>query len=275
MTDAPRPQREHEPIPLEPAIAPPRLPGEVIVRETAHDLIDALATDFHVHCLNCAAAFGAFHMALSGGSTPLPFYRQLLFDPQHRALPWDKTHLWIVDERRVPFDDERSNYGALRDMFVEHSGMARKHAHPMDPARDDADIAYEAELVRELSARGRHKDRLDFVLLGMGDDAHTASLFPRTPPVLEKRRLVRMNDGPNVTPPPRVTMTLPLINAARFVAVLVTGAKKRETIARVQRAFEREPAPSDAAVNDLPVLGVRPLAGELRWYLDADACPNE
>lgn len=266
----------HEPLSLEQGAAPPRLPGEVIVRETPEDLFDALAADFHMHALNCAKAFGGFHMALSGGSTPMPFYKQLLFDPQHRSLPWAQTHLWIVDERRVPFDDEKSNYGALRDIFVEHSGMPRSHAHPMDPLRDDADVAYEAEVVRELSARGRGRDRLDFVLLGMGDDAHTASLFPRTAPVREKRRLVRMNDGPGVTPPPRVTMTLPLLNASRFVAVLVTGAKKRGTIARVQRAFERERTSVDESVIDeLPILGVRPLAGDLRWYLDAAACPGE
>lgn len=272
---ADRPAHDHEPFSLEPSVAPPRLPGEVIVRETPNDVFDALAADFHMHCLNCAKAFDSFHMALSGGSTPMPFYKQLLFDPQHRALPWDKAHLWIVDERRVPFEDEKSNYGALRDIFVEHSGMPRSHAHPMNPERDDADIAYEAEVVSTLSARGRHRDRLDFVLLGMGDDAHTASLFPRTAPVLEKRRLVRMNEGKGVTPPPRITMTLPLINAARFVAVLVIGKKKRETIARVQRAFERENTPSDSLVMDLPILGVRPMAGDLRWYLDADACPSE
>lgn len=271
----PRAHGEHEAFSLQPGATPPRLPGQVIVRETAHDLYDALASDFHMHCLNCATAFGSFHMALSGGSTPIPFYQQLLFDPQHRALPWDKAHLWIVDERRVPFDDERSNYGALRDIFVEHSGMPRSHAHPMDPSSDHADIAYESELVRVLSARGRQKDRLDFVLLGMGDDAHTASLFPGTPPVLEKRRLVRMNQGAGVTPPPRITMTLPLINAARFVAVLVTGAKKRDTVARIQQSFERERTVSDAVVSELPILGVRPLAGDLRWYLDAEACPQE
>jgi 6-phosphogluconolactonase/glucosamine-6-phosphate isomerase/deaminase len=83
-----------------------------------------------------------------------------------------------------------------------------------------------------------------------------------------------MNDGKGVTPPPRITMTLPLINAARFVAVLVIGKKKRETIARIQRAFERENNASDSLVMDLPILGVRPLAGDLRWYLDAEACPE-
>lgn len=260
-------------IPLEHAVTPPALPGEVVVRDTPHDVFDALAADFHMHALNCARAFGSFHIALSGGSTPLPFYQQLMYDPQHRSLPWDKTHLWVVDERRVPFEDERSNYAMLRDIFVEHSGMARSHAHPMDPHRDDADIAYESKIVHELSSRGRGLDRLDFVLLGMGDDAHTASLFPHTPPVRETRRLVRMNDGPGVTPPARITMTLPLLNASRFVAVLVIGKKKRDTLSRVAQAFEREPRPADpTTVDELPILGVRPLGGELRWYLDAEAC---
>ena len=132
----------------------------------------------------------------------------------------------------------------LRDIFVEHSGMVRSHAHPMDPLRDDADIAYEAKIVHELSARGRGLDRLDFVLLGMGDDAHTASLFPRTPPLRETRRLVRMNDGPGVTPPARITMTFPLINASRFVAVLVVGRKKRDTRPRGRRRSSRAARPT-------------------------------
>lgn len=250
---------------------PPTLPGEVIVRESDDDLLDALAADFMVHAINCVREFGSFHAALSGGSTPMPFYQRLMIDPDYRSVPWDRTHVWIVDERRVPHDDQRSNFGQIREILVDHSGIPASHVHPIMADEPDADVRYEHELVRVLAARGEGRDRLDFVLLGMGADGHTASLFPRSPALAERRRLVRINAGPTVTPPDRVTMTLPLINASRFIAVLVTGDAKRAAIDRVARR--------DGTTEDLPILGVTPLvgnrpgAGALRWYLDRAACP--
>jgi 6-phosphogluconolactonase len=103
----------------------------------------------------------------------------------------------------------------------------------------------------------------------MGADGHTASLFPRSPALDAAGRLVLINAGPTVTPPDRVTMTFDLLNASRFVGVMITGQKKRAIVARI--AASRDGA--RRAVQDLPVLGIHPLAGELRWYLDAAACP--
>lgn len=241
------------------------LAGTVVVKRDADEVIDALATDLLLHAINCVKAFESFHIALSGGSTPMPLYQRLMIDPSFRAFPWSHTHLWIVDERRVPFEDERSNFGAIRELIVDHSGIPKSHVHPMDTSRDDADVAYERELVSALAARGPGMDRLDFCLLGMGADAHTASLFPRSPALRETRRFVRLNDGPTVTPPPRITLTLPIINATRFIAVLVTGEAKRPTLQRVAAAHQ--------PTEDLPIASVRPIGGELRWYLDRAASP--
>jgi len=112
----------------------------------------------------------------------------------------------------------------------------------------------------------------------MGGDAHTASLFPHSPAQLDGQnpaRLVRINSGPKVTPPDRVTMTYPLINAARFVAVMVTGESKKATIERVVNATAGAPkdGPTAEQIADMPILGIRPKAGEMRWYLDEGACP--
>lgn len=260
-----------DPFSIAPAPRPPVLPGDVIVRNTLDDLIDALAADLYLHAHNCVRAFGSFHLALSGGSTPLPLYRRLMYDPAYRDLPWSHAHLWIVDERRVPFDDDRSNFGAISGLIVDQSGIPESHVHPIHACDDDADVRYERELVQSLAQRGQGRDRLDYVLLGMGADGHTASLFPRSPALREMRRLARINTGPTVTPPDRVTMTLPLINASRFIAVMVTGDSKRDTIARVVRGAES--SNDGARIDELPILGVRPIGGALRWYLDADACP--
>jgi 6-phosphogluconolactonase/glucosamine-6-phosphate isomerase/deaminase len=159
----------------------------------------------------------------------------------------------------------------IRELIVEHSDIPREQVHPMHATDDDADRAYERELREHLGWREKGHDRLDFVVLGMGGDAHTASLFPHSPALQEKERLVVINAGPNVTPPDRVTMTYSLLNASRFLGVLVTGEKKREAIARVIAA---QRASNADAREELPIVGINPLAGELRWYLDRAACPQ-
>lgn len=265
MTNADPQKVELSPLEPAPALPRPALRGSVIVREAPEDLVDALAADLFFQAKACVRSFGDFHIALSGGSTPEPLYRRLMYDPNYRELPWKRTHLWIVDERCVPFDDDRSNFKMIREILVEHSDIPREQVHPIEATAPDADTRYEATLREHLAWREKGHDRLDYILLGMGADGHTASLFPRSPALDARDRLAVMNTGPMVTPPDRVTMTLELINASRLVAVMVTGEKKRDAVARA--VARRESA------RDLPVLGVAPLAGELRWYLDRRACP--
>jgi len=257
---------DFNPYELVPHPDSPDLPGTVIVRDTPEDVLEVLGADLYVQAKACIRGFGDFHMALSGGSTPEPFYRKLMSDPSLRDFPWKKTHLWIVDERRVPFEDELSNFGMIRQIIVQHSDIPGDQVHPMQAERDDADVRYEDELRSALEWREKGHDRLDFVLLGMGNDGHTASLFPRSPALSADGRLVVFNDGPSVTPPDRVTMTYSLLNASRFIAVLVYGQHKRGTIERV--------AGRKAEPKDLPILGIEPLAGDVRWYLDQAACPE-
>lgn len=247
-----------------PSLVGPPLPGEVFVAETLDQLLDLLAAELVVQALACQRKFGDFELALSGGSTPLPLYERLMYDPNCRQIPWPRTHLWLVDERCVPPDDARSNFRMINETIVQHSGIPREQVHPIDALSDSADGDYESQLRDVLQWRQRGQDRLDFVLLGMGADGHTASLFPHNAVLNESRRLVRCVDEDSADPPRRVTMTFPLINAARMIAILVTGAAKAETIARVARG--------DASVEQLPITGVRPAKGELKWFLDAAAC---
>jgi 6-phosphogluconolactonase len=262
----------------------PRLPGSVIVRESVDELVDAVAADILVHAANCVRAFGDFHLALSGGSTPLPVYRRMMYDPNIRDFPWGRTHVWVVDERRVPFDDDRSNFKMINELIGDHSGIPPEQLHPIFALADDADVQYENLLRQVLAWREPGHDRLDYVLLGMGADGHTASLFPYSPALRDEdpepgqqARLVKINAGPTVTPPERVTMTYRLLNASRFVGVMVTGAAKRATVAKVAAAARSAPPNAGALgglVEQLPILGIQPVGGELRWYLDYDACPE-
>lgn len=247
----------------EPTLPHPPLPGEVAVARDADALIDLVAAELLVHALNCVRTFGDVHIALSGGSTPLPLYERLMYDPNLRSFPWNRTHLWMVDERCVAFDDPKSNFGHIREIIVNHSGIPPEQVHPMLATRDDADVLYERELREHLGWREKGQDRLDYVLLGMGDDGHTASLFPGHEALDETERLVRRCTGPKVTPPDRVTLTYPTLNAARFTAILVVGAGKAPTIARVARGNDD--------FHTLPIKGIRPLGGTVKWYLDGAA----
>lgn len=265
-------------IPLEEAISPPKLPGKVVLRPTEDEIIDALAAEILLLAIQCVRQIGDFHIALSGGSTPMPLYRRLMYDPAYRQLPWARTHLWIVDERRVPFEDDRSNYGHLHDVIVSHSGIPPQNVHPIQATAEDADTRYEQELRTSLARREPGFQRLDFILLGMGNDAHTASLFPHSPALFDtpgaEPRLAKINAGPRVTPPDRVTMTYETINSARQIAVMVVGEGKRATIERVSRAYTENQASGTLPYEELPILGVRPRSGELRWFMDAAACPR-
>ena len=235
---------------------PPPLPGSVVVRKDTDDLIDVLGSELVLHAKTCVRAFGDFHLALSGGSTPEPLYKRLMYDPPLRELPWKRTHLWIVDERRVPPTDDRSNYKMIREYIVDHSGIPEDQVHPVPVELDDPATAYERTLREVLGWREKGHDRLDCCLLGMGGDAHTASLFPHSPALGETERLIALNEGPHVTPPPRVTMTYRLINASRLVAVLVTGRGERETLAKVAAG-----AGGGGSIKDMPILGINPVGG--------------
>lgn len=262
------------PIVEDTPVRAPRLGGQVVVRRDVESVIDAMAADLLFQAMACVRKFGDFHLALSGGSTPEPLYRRLMVDPLYRDLPWARTHVWIVDERRVPFDDERSNFKMIKEFIGDHSGIPRSQVHPMHATRETADTDYERELREHLGWREKGHDRLDFVVLGMGADAHTASLFPGSPALTATGRLAVINAGPTVTPPDRVTMTFELLNASRFVGVMVTGEKKAATVARLEQAVAGGGGGATLGVGEMPILGVRPLAGDMRWYLDAAACPR-
>jgi 6-phosphogluconolactonase len=255
------------PIEVDSGPAKPQLPGTVILRETLDELIDAIAVDLLFQAKGCVRAFGDFHLALSGDPVAEPLYLRLMYDPNFRDFPWKKTHLWVVEERRVPFDDDRSRFKCISEIIVDHSGIPREQVHPIFAMAEEPDADYQRRIQECLEWREKGQDRLDYLLLVLGPDGSAAGLAPLSPALDEEDRLAAVNTGPTVPPPGLVTMTRRLINGSRFIAVLAAGPDAREPIARVQAR--------DSSEAELPITGIHPLAGEMRWYLDWPACPEQ
>lgn len=221
----------------------------------------AVAERFAELAREAAEAGKAFFAALSGGSTPRLAY-QLLAEPS-RAVPWSAIHLFQVDERFVPPDDEESNYRMLRQSLLDRAGVPAENVHrirtetgtPLEAARE-----YEKELRQVFVPPGGGPPRFDLILLGLGADGHTASLFPGSPALEERARWVAADFVQKLLAW-RVTLTLPVLNAAREIIFLVSGAEKAETFRRVVRGLEQR----------LPAERVRPFDGRLLWYADAAA----
>jgi len=262
-----------DPYDIAPPLPQPALPREVIVRASLEDLRDALASDLLFQAKACVRSFGDFHLALSGGSTPEPLYKRLMYDQRVRDFPWIKTHLWQVDERCVPHDHDQSNWKMISGILLDHSDIPTAQTHPMPVLDPEGDLAYERQLRDALEWRERGHDRLDYVLLGMGNDLHTASLFPGSVALdAPAGRLAVFNDGSGVVPPKRMTLTYEMLNASRFLAIMVTGPAKRDAIARLVANTLDPHTPLDP--HQAPVLGIQPLGGVVRWYLDRAACPE-
>jgi 6-phosphogluconolactonase len=219
-------------------------------------VVDDPAAEVADLLVDVAAAGG--HVALSGGSTPRRAYELAA----QTDADLSAATLWLGDERVVPPEDERSNLRLVQKSLCERLPEERRpRLMPVDTTLgpEAAAAAYET-LLRE--SLGNHP-RIDLALMGLGPDAHTASLFPGKPAVEETRRLVAGVPVAGMEPQvPRVTLTLPLFNAAREVVFLVTGADKAEA---VRRAFGDPPDPSAPAAH------VRPGAGTLRLVLDTAA----
>ncbi|MBE9178425.1 6-phosphogluconolactonase [Oculatella sp. LEGE 06141] len=201
---------------------------------------------------------GRFTIALSGGSTPKPLYEAIAT----QSLPWDKIHVFWGDERYVPADHPDSNERMARQAWLDQVPIpaANIHAMPTDEA-DPVDAAqkHEQQLQQFFQLQPGQFPTLDLILLGIGDDAHTASLFPHTEALQVHDRLITVG---NKDGQPRITFTAPLINHARCVAFMVAGASKQTALSQIF-------APT-ADEMTYPARLIQP-EGELWWLLDQAA----
>ncbi len=222
---------------------------------------------------------GRFVVALSGGSTPRALY-QLMATPRYaRRIDWSNVHVCFGDERCVPPDDAQSNYRMTRDTLLDHVPIAAAHIHRMrgeDPPLASA-LAYEAELrslfasptsaappakAQPIEAPPTDAPCFDLVLLGLGVDGHTASLFPHGDAVRESSRWVVAEKVSSVAMW-RISLTPPLINRSRQVLFLVAGAEKAEAVREVLSGH-RDP-------DQWPAQAIAPRHGRTTWLLDVSA----
>jgi 6-phosphogluconolactonase len=227
------------------AITPVVVPGpaelaEAAVRWTADHLRAAVAQR------------GACFWALAGGETPRGCYVRLAQPPYRDALPWQSVFVYWSDERQVPLDDPASNYAMAKTALLDHVPIPPEQVFPL--------VGDPTPALRRIPADDRGRPRFDIIHLGLGEDGHTASLFPGSAALEETQALVaRVHNAPK-PPPERLTLTLPVINAARAVLVMVQGASKKDALARV---LARDTA--------LPASHVAPANGELQLLVDRAA----
>jgi 6-phosphogluconolactonase len=247
---------------------------QTIVKTNAEDVAIA-AKDWLIDSIReSISARGKCSIALSGGSTPKRMY-QLIAESSLDELDWSKVTLIWGDERNVPHDHVDSNYRMVREAWLDHCDPSKPttvpHALPVRIAVDSPERAaaeYELLVRRALSDgddNGSEFPNIDIVLLGLGDDAHTASLFPETEALDETKRMFVANFVPKFSAY-RLTLTAPAINSARTVAFLVCGQSKRPAVEVVLHG-SRHP-------SEYPAQLIEPKQGRLLWFLDTSAHPE-
>jgi 6-phosphogluconolactonase len=206
-----------------------------------------------------------FRIALSGGSTPKTLFTKLASDPDFKKqMPWKSTHFFWSDERTVPPDHSDSNFRMAREAMFKHVDVSETQIHRIHAEMEDPNRAaqeYENEIRQHFNLNAPQLPEFDLILLGMGPDGHTASLFPGTDALREQKRLVVSNWVPKFNTH-RITFTVPLINAASTVMFLVCGEDKAATLKAVLEG------PDDPEV--FPSQLIKP-AGDLIWFVDQAA----
>ncbi len=239
---------------------------EVQVQADLDELSRAAASELLRQARRSVQAQGLFSLALSGGSTPKSLYSLLVDDSYFRAeVPWEKTHFFWGDERHVPPGHLESNYRMAQEAMLSRVPVPSGNIHRIkaeDPNAQRATEEYEETLRAFFRLRAGKFPRFDLVLLGMGADGHTASLFPGTEALRERKHLVVANWVEKFHAY-RITMTLPVLNRAAMVLFLVSGEEKAETLRRVMvEKRGKDPFPSQL---------IRPAQGRLLWLVDRAA----
>lgn len=228
---------------------------------TPADLFHAAAEEFIRVGRTAIGAQGRFTVALSGGSTPRGLHTQLAKD--YAGFSWNRTFVFIGDERYVPPDHPDSNYRMANETLVAQVAIPPENVHRVHTELPDAQQAaaeYEADVRKFFQLRAGEFPRFDLILLGLGPDGHTASLFPGTEGLKQQTKLVIANWVEKLNSF-RISFTYPVLNNAAEVMFMVSGSDKADAVRGVQKG----------TTPSLPAQGVQPANGKLIWMLDEAA----
>ena len=237
---------------------------EYFVYEDAAAFAQHAARYFSDQITQAVTARGVARIAISGGNTPKPVFALLAAEPYLSTVPWGKVQLFWVDERSVAPDQPDSNYGMTKKALLDKVPIPAENVFRMEGELEPEEAAakYESAIRNTLRLEGAELPTFDLVALGMGDDGHTASLFPHTEGLHEFGRLVIANHVPQKDTW-RITLTSPVINQARNVIFLIQGADKAEPLKRVLLG--------DYDPETLPSQLIQPAAGKITILLDKAA----
>jgi 6-phosphogluconolactonase len=237
---------------------------EVVLCRDADELNRKAAAQFIELARRSIALEQRFAVALSGGSTPKALY-SLLASPEYREkIDWPRVHLFWGDERCVPPDHAESNFRMTLEALLSKINLPERNIHRMAGEKDPAAAAidYENQLRAFFASTKNAIPRFDLILLGLGEDGHTASLFPGSAALAQAERLVATAYVEKLHAH-RLTLTLPVLNAAAQVTFLITGQGKA--------AIVKELLGSDRSTGNYPAAHVKPVEGRLTWLITADA----
>jgi 6-phosphogluconolactonase len=243
---------------------------EYRVFQQQHALSRASSERFVQGIRSAVSARGIARIAVSGGGSPKPVFALLAdpHEPYRAAIPWDRLSIFWVDERCVPPDHPDSNYGMTRELLLDKVPLPPDHVIRIEGELDPEEAAarYESAIRADYRLEGAELPIFDVLQLGMGNDGHCASLFPHTEALHEMGRIAVANHVPQQTQSWRVTLTWPVINAARDVFFLIDGAAKADPLGRVlQGPYDPEMLPSQL---------IQPQNGRLLFLLDAAAAAH-
>ncbi len=236
--------------------------SQIILHPDAEHLSEDCAERLITLSDNAIAARGVFHIALSGGSTPKRLYRALAQPERQNRIAWFNVHLYFGDERAVPASHPESNFRMVRESLLDHISIPSANIHRMDAEPEHIEKNakdYAALLSRSMPLDSRGIPVFDLVLLGLGPDGHTCSLFPDTPILNETQRSVapvyveRLQSW-------RLSLTYPVLNAARQLLFLVAGADKAAIVKQIC-------GPSSDEHTEFPVERIHP-SGQVEWHFD-------
>jgi 6-phosphogluconolactonase len=234
---------------------------KIIIFKTIDNIADFVIAQWKTISEKAIKEKKCFTVALSGGKTPVFLYKKL---SHKRTLPWNKTHVFLTDERYVPYEDEENNLHMINNILLTRVSIPKENVHPISTSEVtplESAERYEEDLISFFRIAETRFPNFDLILLGIGEDGHTASLFPETPSLKDTRHFAVTGTTKDKTKMDRITITLPVINKAENIIFLVTGGNKAKIVKDVIQGKNIL----------LPAALVKPEKGNLFFLLDESA----